>query len=118
MCDKVWKDYRERGVYNQGWIDPAGDMFGGGEEMAAGGGRLCRTSCSQEGARIPMPFCAAPPCFPRLCCGILLHAIIAFSTFPWLWDGLYPQSPRFMGITSSHLCLSQGLNLFKVRKHG
>lgn len=30
MCDKVWKDYRERGVYNQGWIDPAGDMFGGG----------------------------------------------------------------------------------------
>lgn len=28
MCDKVWKDYLKRGVYNQDWIHPTGDICG------------------------------------------------------------------------------------------
>lgn len=50
MCDKVWKDYCKRGVYNQQWIHPAGDVMGVGVGLlVTEGGRLCRT-CSQEGA--------------------------------------------------------------------
>lgn len=65
-----------------------------------------------------MPLCAAPPCFPSLCRSILLHAVITFPTFPWLCDRLYPQSPHCMGIPSLHICLFQGLTLFKARQHG
>lgn len=45
MCDKVWKDYQKRGVYNHEWMDPTGDKW---SEVI--GGRGLRRGFAQPAA--------------------------------------------------------------------
>lgn len=104
MCARCERLYSKRGVYNQEGIHPTGDVLG----VEGGGdgdrrGKFCRTNCSEEGSSIPRLLCAAPPCFPRLCCGLLLHAILTFPTLPWLCDRLYPITSLYKDHFLTHL---------------